>query len=76
MNKEMALLAALQRDIAARLRPICPDLSEASFDQLVRDIALVKLKYGVESELSPSLRRDLEQLVSDPSEERGDSNFA
>jgi hypothetical protein len=65
MNDELALLAALQRDIAARLKPVCNGLSEASFDQLVRDIAAVKLKYGVESELSASLRLQLEQLVAE-----------
>jgi len=59
----MDLLAVLQRDIAARLRPICEAMPEAEFDQLVRDIAGVKLKYGVEAELSSALRERLTAAV-------------
>ena len=55
MDDPSALLAALQRDISDRLRPICSGLSEQDFEQLVRDIALVKLKYGTEGELSARL---------------------
>lgn len=56
MNDQMTLLAALQRDISDRLRPLCGDLSDESFERLVRDIAAVKIKYSVEYELSASLR--------------------
>ena len=66
MKHELALLAALQRDISERLRPVCRDMPEETFQEIVRDIVAVKLKYGVESELSASLQLELEQLSSRP----------
>ncbi|MDP9176572.1 MAG: hypothetical protein M3O61_02730 [Gemmatimonadota bacterium] len=42
-------LERLERDIAARLRPVCGHLSPESFQELVRDIARVTLKYDPES---------------------------
>ena len=69
MDDQSALLAALQRDISDRLKPVCSGLSEESFEQLVRDIALVKLKYGIEGELSASLRLQLNQLIAETSED-------
>ena len=66
MKHELALLAALQRDISERLRPVCLDMPEETFQEIVRDIVAVKLKYGVESELSASLQLELEQLSSRP----------
>ena len=69
MTDQLALLAALQRDISDRIRPICSGMSEESFQALVRDIALVKLKYGTEGELSPALRRQLDELVGETSED-------
>ena len=42
-------LELLERDIAERLRPICGHMSPESFEELVRDIARVKTKYGLES---------------------------
>ncbi|MEO8577814.1 MAG: hypothetical protein ABI556_13980 [Gemmatimonadales bacterium] len=78
MNDQRALLAALQRDISDRLRPICSGLSEESFQELVREIAMVKLKYGMDGDLSASLRGVVGQLVSDStdqdSDQRGQSN--
>lgn len=56
MTKGQEQLAALQRDIGNRLRPVCQGMSESSFEALVRDIAAVKLKYGAESEASESVR--------------------
>jgi len=53
MADRKELLAALERDIAERLRPICREMPEQEFEQLVREIAEVKLKYAKESELSP-----------------------
>ena len=64
MKNELALLAALQRDISERLRPVCSDMSEETFQEIVRDIVAVKLKYGVESELSAALQLELEQFSS------------
>lgn len=75
MKDRMALLAALQRDITDRLRPVCSGLSDENFDQLVRDIAAVKLKYGVESELSASLRLQLDQMIAELPDEAADSSL-
>lgn len=65
MNQEMDLLAALQYDIAARLRHVCGNMSEQDFEKLVCDIAAVKLKYGVEAELSATFRDRLSSAVED-----------
>jgi hypothetical protein len=61
----MDLLAVLQRDIAARLRPVCGNMPEHEFDKLVCDIAAVKLKYGVEAELSAAFRERLTAAVAE-----------
>ena len=42
-------LDLLEQDIAARLTAVCVDMSPEDFRALVRDIALVKIKYGVQS---------------------------
>jgi len=55
MSDSIELLAALQRDISQRLRPVCSGLADAEFDALVRDIVAVKLKYDSEEGLSSSL---------------------
>ena len=65
MKDQLALLAALQRDISDRLRPVCSGLSEESFQELVRDIAMVKLKYGMDGDLSASLKVQLGQLMTE-----------
>lgn len=57
MTDETEKLAVLKADIAARLRPVCSDLSEESFQQLVREIAAVKLKYDIESDAAALPRR-------------------
>jgi hypothetical protein len=63
MSEELQLLAALQRDIAARLRSVCSSMDETEFESLVREIAAMKIKYGPESEVSGSLRNELHNLV-------------
>lgn len=65
MTNGQEVLARLQEDIANRLRPLCPDISESSFDELVREIAAVKLKYGEESEASESVRVRVNLPVDD-----------
>ncbi len=70
------LLRALQRDIAERLRPVCSNLSEESFEQLVRDVAAVKLKYGLESDSSGSLSEELSMLIHAGRDGRGSSPSA
>lgn len=42
-------LELLERDIAARLRPVCGHMSPESFQELVSDIARVKMKYDPQS---------------------------
>ena len=42
-------LDRLEREIVARLKPVCTEMSPEAFNQLVRDIARVKLKYEPES---------------------------
>jgi hypothetical protein len=59
----MDLLAVLQHDIAARLRPVCGSMPDHEFDKLVCDIAAVKLKYGVEAELSAAFRERLTAAI-------------
>ena len=39
-------LARLTADVAARLRPVCGAMPPAEFDALVRDIALMKLRWS------------------------------
>ena len=65
MDNRTELLAALQRDIATRLRPVCAGLSEESFEQLVRDVAAVKLKYGMDAETPATLREQLSVLLQE-----------
>ena len=74
MDDQSALLAALQRDISDRLRAVCSGMPDNDFEQLVRDIALVKLKYGIEGEASASLRLRLDQLTGEPpkAQDQGD----
>lgn len=68
MAAELELLASLQRDIATRLRPVCAHMSEQTFDELVRDIAAMKLKYGSDSDMSGSLRVELNSILHEPQE--------
>jgi hypothetical protein len=70
LSQEMDLLAVLQHDIAARLRAVCGHMPEHEFDELVCDIAAVKLKYGVESELSAAFRERLSAAVGERQTER------
>ncbi|HVF41082.1 MAG TPA: hypothetical protein VM939_14365 [Gemmatimonadaceae bacterium] len=63
MTDEAEMIALLQSDIAERLRPVCKSMSDRDFEELVRDIAAVKLKYGVDSDLSASLRSRLHAVL-------------
>ena len=66
MKDQLTLLVALQRDISDRLRPVCSGLSDGSFQELVREIAMVKLKYGMDGDLSAYLKVQLGQQVTYP----------
>jgi hypothetical protein len=39
--------------IAARLRPVCPDIPELEFERLVRDVARVTTKYDRDKFAAP-----------------------
>ena len=45
MDISNSKLNPLERDIAERLGPVCPEMSPEEFLVLVRDIARVKMKY-------------------------------
>ena len=49
MDTPNQALDLLERDIAERLAPVCAHMSAESFQELVRDIVRVKLKYGPQS---------------------------
>lgn len=49
MDNSTEPLHLLEQDIAERLAPVCGHMSTESFRALVHDIALVKIKYGVQS---------------------------
>jgi hypothetical protein len=50
-----ARLDQLRAEISARIRRVCAHLSEDQFDELVRDIATVTLKYDEERRTSPPI---------------------
>ena len=49
MEKFNEPLDLLEQDVAERLGPVCGHMPPESFRALVHDIALVKIKYGVQS---------------------------
>jgi hypothetical protein len=49
MDNSNPALELLERDIAERLKSVCAHMSAGDFDELVHDIARVKLKYGLQS---------------------------
>lgn len=72
MTDETERLAVLQADIAARLRGVCSHLSEESFQELVRDVAVVRLKYDRETEAAAlPLRRPAIEAPDDPGAQSG-----
>jgi hypothetical protein len=56
-------LERLERDIAARLRPLCGHMSPESFQELVSDIARVKMKYDPQSLLTEQLHGSTADLI-------------
>lgn len=56
-------LDLLERDIAARLKPVCTEMSDEEFFALVKDIARVKLKYGLESLGTEQLHGPTAELI-------------
>jgi hypothetical protein len=49
MDDSTNALELLEQDIAERLASVCADMPREDFRELVREIALVKIKYGVET---------------------------
>ena len=54
-------LAAVEYDIAERLESVCRNWPEARYQQLVHDLAAVKLKYGMAKQEFEYLRWKYEQ---------------
>jgi hypothetical protein len=50
----------LKTDVAARLRPVCPGLSEEDFETLVNDIARMAARFR-QIEADPALWRTVDQ---------------
>jgi hypothetical protein len=49
MDKPNEPLDLLEQHIAERLAPVCAHMPPESFRQLVHEVALMKVKYGVQS---------------------------
>jgi hypothetical protein len=56
-------LDLLEQDIAERLAPVCGNMTREAFRDLVHDIAMVKIKYGVESLASEELHGPIVDAV-------------
>jgi hypothetical protein len=56
-------LDLLERDIAERLAPVCTHMSAESFQELVRDIVRVKLKYGPQSLATEQLHGQVAEFI-------------
>ncbi len=56
-------LERLERDIAVRLRPVCGHMSPESFQELVSDIARVKMKYDPQSLPTEQLHGSIADVV-------------
>ena len=63
MDTPNPALDLLERDIAARLAPVCTHMSAESFQELVRDIVRVNLKYGPQSLATEQLHGHVAEFV-------------
>lgn len=63
MDNSDQALEVLEQDIAARLAAVCSHMSADSFRELVHDIAVVKVKYGVQSLASDQAYTDISDAV-------------
>ena len=63
MDTPESALELLEQDIAERLAPVCGNMPRESFRELVHDIAMVKIKYGVQSLASEELHRPIVDAV-------------
>jgi hypothetical protein len=63
MDKPDHALEVLEQDIAERLAAVCSHMSAETFRELVHDIAIVKVKYGVQSLGSEQLYSEIGDAV-------------
>jgi hypothetical protein len=63
MEKSDHALELLEQDIAERLAAVCSHMSPENFRDLVHDIAVVKVKYGVQSLGSEQAYSDISDNV-------------
>jgi len=63
MDKSDHALEVLEQDIAERLAAVCSHMDAESFRELVHDIAVVKVKYGVQSLGSEQLYSEIGDAV-------------
>ena len=63
MDKPDQALEVLEQDIAERLAAVCSHMDAESFRELVHDIAVVKVKYGVQSLGSEQLYSEIGDAV-------------
>jgi hypothetical protein len=63
MDTSNPALDLLERDITERLAPVCRHMSAESFQELVRDIVRVKLKYGPQSLATEQLHGPIAEFV-------------
>jgi len=63
MDTSNSALDLLERDIAERLAPVCTDMSAEDFQELVRDIVRVKLKYGPQSLATEQLHGHIAEVI-------------
>jgi hypothetical protein len=63
MDNPESALDLLEKDIAARLAAVCSHMPPESFRELVHDIAVVKVKYGLQSMSSEEAYSDISETV-------------
>ena len=63
MENSESALELLEQDIAARLAAVCSDMSPESFRELVHEIAVVKVKYGLQSLASEEAYSEISETV-------------
>ena len=56
-------LDLLEQSIAERLAPVCADMSPETFRELVHEIAMMKVKYGVASLSSEERAGPISEVV-------------
>ena len=59
-------LDLLEQHIAQRLAPVCADMPPESFRELVHEVALMKVKYGVQSLSSEERDGPISEVVVIP----------